>query len=65
MGVEPRPVRAVRSNRLSVAQRLAKIGQSFHDWKQQKTVRRVQRVQREQVRQQQQIRRGPSRGMSI
>ena len=65
MGVEPRPVRAVRSNRLSVAQRLAKIGQSFRDWKQQKIVRRVQRVQREQVRQQQQIRRGPSRGMSI
>ena len=65
MGVEPRPVRAVRSNRLSVAQRLAKIGQSFRDWKQQKTVRRVQRVQREQVRQQEQIRRGPSRGMSI
>ena len=59
MGVEPRPVRAVRSNRLSVAQRLAKIGQSFRDWKQQKTVRRVQRVQREQVRQQEQIRRGP------
>jgi hypothetical protein len=65
MGVEPRPVRAVRSNRLSVAQRLAKIGQSFHDWKQQKMARRVQRVQREQVRQQEQIRRGPSRGMSI
>jgi conjugative relaxase-like TrwC/TraI family protein len=65
MGVEPRPVRAVRSNRLSVAQRLAKIGQSFRDWKQQKTVRRVQRVQREQVRQQEQIRRGQSRGMSI
>ncbi len=65
MGVEPRPVRAVRSNRLSVPQRLAKIGQSFHDWKQQKMARRVQRVQREQVRQQQQIRRGQSRGMSI
>jgi hypothetical protein len=65
MGVEPRPVRAVRSNRLSVAQRLAKIGQSFRDWKQQKTVRRVQRVQREQLRQQEQIRRGQSRGMSI
>jgi conjugative relaxase-like TrwC/TraI family protein len=65
MGVEPRPVRAVRSNRLSVAQRLAKIGQSYRHWKEQKIARRVQRVQREQVRQQEQIRRGPSRGMSI
>ena len=65
MGTEPRPVRAIRGNRLSVAQRLAKIGQSFQDWKQQKMARRVQRVQREQVRQQEQIRRGPSRGMSI
>jgi hypothetical protein len=65
MGVEPRPVRAIRSNRLSVAQRLAKIGQSYRDWKEQKIARRVQRVQREQVRQQEQIRRGPSRGMSI
>jgi hypothetical protein len=33
--------------------------------KEQKMVRRVQRVQREQVRQQEQIRRGQSRGMSI
>ena len=65
MGTEPRPVRAIRSNRLSVAQRLAKIGQSFHDWKEQKMARRVRRVQREQVRQQAQIRRGQSRGMSI
>ena len=65
MGTEPRPVRTIRSNRLSVAQRLAKIGQSFRDWKEQKMARRVQRVQREQVRQQEQIRRGPSRGMSI
>jgi conjugative relaxase-like TrwC/TraI family protein len=64
MGTAPRPVRAVRS-RLSVPQRLAKIGQSFHHWKEQKMARRVQRVQREQVRQQEQIRRGPSRGMSI
>ena len=62
MGTEPRPVRAVRSNRLSVAQRLAKIGQTYRDWTQQKAVRRVQR---EQVRQQEQIRRGQSRGMSI
>jgi hypothetical protein len=65
MGAEPRPVRKIRGNRLSVAQRLTKIGQSFHDWKEQKMARRVQRVQREQMRQQQQIRRGPSRGMSI
>ena len=65
MGVEPRPVRAVRSNRLSVAQRLAKIGQSYRHWKEQKVARRVLRVQREQIRQQEQIRRGPSRGMSI
>jgi ATP-dependent exoDNAse (exonuclease V) alpha subunit len=62
MGVEPRPVRPVRSNRLSVSQRLAKIGQTYRDWTQQKAVRRVQR---EQVRQQEQIRRGQSRGMSI
>jgi conjugative relaxase-like TrwC/TraI family protein len=65
LGSTARSVRPVRSNRLSASQRLTKIGQSFHDWKQQKMARRVQRVQREQVRQQQQIRRGQSRGMSI
>ncbi len=65
LGSTARSVRPVRSNRLSVSQRLAKIGQSFRDWKEQKIARRIQRVQREQVRQQQQIRRGPSRGMSI
>jgi ATP-dependent exoDNAse (exonuclease V) alpha subunit len=65
LGSTARSVRPVRSNRLSVSQRLAKIGQSFHDWKEHKMARRVQRVQREQVRQQEQIRRGPSRGMSI
>jgi len=67
MGTESRPVRAVRSNRLSVAQRLAKIGQSFRDWNKQKVARRVLRVQREQVRQQEQQRqrRGHGYGMSM
>jgi conjugative relaxase-like TrwC/TraI family protein len=67
MGVEPRPVRAARSNRLSVAQRLAKIGQSFRQWKEQKIARRVLRVQREQIRQQEQQRqrRGQGYGMSM
>jgi hypothetical protein len=65
MGTEPRPVRAIRSNRLSVAQRLAKIGQSFREWKEQKIVRREQRVQREHIRQQQQHRRGQGYGMSM
>jgi hypothetical protein len=64
MGTEPRPVRAIRSNRLTVAQRLAKIGQSFRQWKEQKIVRRVQR---EQIRQQEQQRqrRGQGYGMSM
>ena len=62
MGVEPRPIRAVRSNRLSVAQRLVKIGQSFRHWKEQKVVRRVQR---EQIRQQEQQRQRHSRGYGM
>jgi conjugative relaxase-like TrwC/TraI family protein len=64
MGTEPRPVRAIRGNRLSVAQRLAKIGQSFRDWNKQKVARRVQR---EQIRQQEQQRqrRGQGYGMSM